>query len=288
MSLLSVLFFAFALAIGALVGRRLAARGFTAENALKGRQHIAYLILLAIAAAFALLYYSSRLSFIAWLPTTVLLYGEESVWPLVTSMATFSLGLVVALEWPGRRDSKRLRTLAVGVGVLLLALGYLGWRSLPVTGILGEPRVHNGVVMQTTAYTCAAATIATLVRAVGLDTGMTELAVVAVARTTREGTTTLGEIRAMRALGLEPRLGRRLTPDSLVAIGPLALLHVDEPVGATTIRHAVALLGIDSARRTVTLGNPLHGRQLKGFDELKGFWLGEAVFVTAPRLPQGP
>ena len=55
--------------------------------------------------------------------------------------------------------------------------------------------------------------------------------------------------------------------------------HVDEPVAATTIRHAVALLEVDPVAQTITVGNPLYGRQVKAFDELDGYWLGEAVLV---------
>jgi hypothetical protein len=61
-------------------------------------------------------------------------------------------------------------------------------------------------------------------------------------------------------------------------LGP-AVLHVDEPVLATTIRHAVALLAVDTAARTITVGNPLRGRKVKRFAELRGYWLGEAVVL---------
>ena len=106
---------------------------------------------------------------------------------------------------------------------------------------------------------------------------------VALTRTTRGGTSTLGEIRAMRAAGLGARFATGLTLDSLVASGTFALLHVDEPAGGggTTIRHAIALLHIDPVARTLVVGNPLHGRQTKRFDEMEGYWLGEAVLVEA-------
>jgi predicted double-glycine peptidase len=279
-SLASILTAVAGLGLGALLGRRLAARGVTAENALTGRQGLAYSILIAIAAGFALVYFGPRLSLLSWVPTPVTLYGEEAVWPLAGGMAAFALGLLALMEWPGRRVPKRLATLALGSVVMAAALGYLGYRSLPVTGELGAGLVVDGVVMQTTSYTCAPASIATLARAVGLNAGLTERAVVELARTTRKGTTSLSEIRAMGALGLMPRYARRLTPDSLAAAGQPALLHVDEPVAGTTIRHAVALLAVDPAARTVTIGNPLHGVQRKTFEELRGYWIGEAVFVT--------
>ena len=83
----------------------------------------------------------------------------------------------------------------------------------------------------------------------------------------------------MEAMGLQPRFALGLTVDSLLAHGGPALLHVDEPVGPRTIRHAVALLEVDPEAETVTIGNPLEGRQVKSFDELDGYWIGEAVLV---------
>jgi hypothetical protein len=100
------------------------------------------------------------------------------------------------------------------------------------------------------------------------------------AGTGRSGTTTLAEMRAMRALGLEPVFARRLSPESLATRNQLAVLHVDEPIGAATIRHAVALLAVDARARTVTIGNPLSGRQVLPWGALRGYWSGEAVFVT--------
>jgi hypothetical protein len=68
--------------------------------------------------------------------------------------------------------------------------------------------------------------------------------------------------------------------DSLVALGSPAILHVDEPVAnGTTINHAVALLGIDSATGTATVGNPLRGLQIVHFDELDVYWSGEAAII---------
>ena len=173
-----------------------------------------------------------------------------------------------------------------GAGTLTLATGFLLFRALPVTGILGPPAVLEGIVIQTTPYTCAAAAIATLARFTGLDSGMTERDAVRLAGTTREGSNARAEVRALRALGLSPEFRRHLTPDSLRFLGP-AILHVNEPVLAKTIRHSVALLAVDTAARTITVGNPLRGRQVKRFADLGGYWFGEAVVLgmAFPRLP---
>jgi hypothetical protein len=141
----------------------------------------------------------------------------------------------------------------------------------------------DGVVMQTTPYSCAPSTIATLVRHVLGDTTVTERSVTVMTRTTRDGTNTLAEIRAMRRLGLEPRFSHRLTADSLLAYGLTALLHVDEPVAGVTGRHAVALLEVNADSGTFTIGNPLRGLQVLRVEDLEGYWIGEAVLAQTVR-----
>jgi hypothetical protein len=263
---------------GAILGRRLAASGLTAQNALIGRQRLAYATLVGVGAAGALIYYSYK---VRWLPDTLVLYGEVAFLPATQLVAGFAIGLLLLLEWPGRRDSVRRRQLIAGTAILVVGWGFLAYRSLPIASQLAESLVIDGVVMQTSSYTCAPASIATLARHLLQDTTVTERQAAVAARTTRGGTHTLGEIRAMRALGLEPEFRRQLNADSLVAREGLALLHVDEPQpGGRTIRHAVALLEIHPNARMMTLGNPLYGRQMKSFDDLDGYWLGEAVFAT--------
>lgn len=275
--LMPVVLFAVGVTLGAVFGHRLGARGVTAENALTGRQAAAYLSLGGVAGAAFALYFAHD---IPWLPTAGVLYGEAALWPLIQLVASSGLGLIITLEWPGRKDKRRLRNMLSGTFALLLAAAFLLYRDLPVSGILGEAQVSGDVVMQTTAYTCAPATIATLMRAMG-DSTVTERDAARLAGTSRMGTSSLQEVRAMKRLGMNPRFARGLTPESLAASGSLALLHVDEPVASTTIRHAVALLSVDGPGRTIIIGNPLHGRQVVSFDSLRGYWLGEAVFVAA-------
>jgi len=278
-----ILVVALALVAGILAGRTLARRGVTAANALTGRQAQAYAVFLGVAALGAILYWGPRL---AWMPTWFALYSEAMVWDGARALAAVALGLLLGLEWGGRRDRARRRQLLGGSAVLILATAFLLYRSLPVTGILRPPAVLDGIVIQTTPYTCAPAAIATLARFTGLDSGMTERDAVRLAGTTREGSSARAELRALRALGLSPGFRRHLTADSLRFLGP-AILHVNEPVFSTTIRHAVALLAVDTAARTITVGNPLSGWQVKRFAELSGYWDGEAVAlgVAFPRLP---
>jgi hypothetical protein len=65
----------------------------------------------------------------------------------------------------------------------------------------------------------------------------------------------------------------------------LAVLHVMEPFNGVKIQHAIGLLAINPQQRTLTVANPLYGLQVKSYDQMPGYWLGEAVFVT--REPNG-
>lgn len=270
-----------ALGTGLYVGTALARRGVTADNALAGRQRQALVVIAAACAAAAVLYWGTDQP---WVPTFLLFWGEVTVGPGTRMIAAFGLGLVIGLEWPGRHEKKRRSNLVYGGAALVLLTGFLLHRSVPIGGMLLAPAMADGIVMQTTSHTCAPAAIATLARVTGADTGMTERDAVELTRTTREGTTTQAQMRALRALGFHPVFRRNLPPESLGVLGP-SVLHVDEPVLTTTIRHAVALLAVDTTARTITIGNPLHGRQAMRFDELRGYWIGEAVTLGPRGVP---
>jgi len=281
-SMLGALVILVALAAGAALGLRLAARGLTAQNALIGRQRLAYTILGGSGLLVLLLVYAPRLR---WMPDVVVLYGQGSALHLARAACALAVALLVTLEWPGRRDRARRRQLVTGGLLLGVVAVYLGWRSLPLRMHAEDAFIDDGIVRQTTAFTCAPASIATLVRWFGGDSGASEASVATLAGTTHEGTSTLGEIAVMRRLGLAPRYARWLTPDSLIAAGHPALLHVNEPLpSGATIRHAVALLAVDAHARTVLLGNPLRGRQVRRFADLLGYWDGEGVLVTSAPL----
>ena len=217
-----------------------------------------------------------------WMPDVALLYAEEYGWPVLRFVGWLVLGLLPALEWRNVREGRGGRVAAVTLA-LAIGVGHLAYLAHPIAGALHRAREHDGVVMQTTSYTCAPASIATVARAARPGLRVSEREVAEMLGTTREGTSTLAELRAMDALGLRPRFARRLTTDSLVARGAPAVLHLDAPSRRGIVRHAVALLSVDPVRRTVTIGDPMRGRQVKRFEDLDRIWLGEAVFVTVTK-----
>lgn len=58
-----------------------------------------------------------------------------------------------------------------------------------------------------------------------------------------------------------------------------AILHVKEPVGKNLINHSVALLSVDRDKKMFKISNPLYGIEYKSYEQMKGYWYGEGVFV---------
>lgn len=266
--------------LGILMGRSLAERGLTANNALEKHQKTVYIILTIITFFVGVCLILGYLKLTNLIPAFLLLWIGGHLTDLSLGIGFLGLGLLVGLELPGWNNPQRRYQLISVVVLLSLPLFFLVRETLPITGLLGEPLEVDNVVLQTTPYTCAPATIATLGRWVGKHPQLTEKDVVKIAGTNRFGTSTLDEIRAMRRLGLMPNYQKNLTLNDLISQGKPALLQVNEPVGETTIHHAIALLEINFKRRTLTLANPLYGKQLKLFEQMQGYWTGTATFVN--------
>jgi hypothetical protein len=112
---------------------------------------------------------------------------------------------------------------------------------------------------------------------------MTEKAAVELTKTNRFGTTTLGEIRALKKLDLNPQYRHNLTVDDLITLGQPAIMHVKEKNKTgkgVRFSHAVAYLAVDRPKKLVLIGNPLYGLQIKTFAELDRYWFGEAITLT--------
>jgi predicted double-glycine peptidase len=272
-----------AIAVGAIVGRGLAQMGMTADNALKKHQRHVYRIgigALFLGTMISIILITGRQS--AWLPAFLILYIAAYFWHGILLGCAVCTGLLMGLELPAWRDRARLQQLILFLIVSCSGIIFLLQQGLPITATLGPPLISEGIVMQTTPSSCAAATIATLARYINPTRTTTEKDVVELARTSKTGTSTLAEIHAMESLGLAPQYARNQTIADLIKRQQPALLHVMEPVGSTTIAHAIALFSIDSAQGSVTLANPLSGKQVRPITDLKDYWIGEAVFVTAP------
>lgn len=266
------------LVAGSLMGAFLASRGVRAATALDGRQAWGWAVVL-FGGTLVWALYTGRLQDL--LPSSAQPYMDLAFHPGATLLSTFVFAFLALLERRAWREEGQRRSLGLGLAITLVLIGYLAWLSLPVRP--SEDLSAEGVVFQTTPFTCAAASIATIGRVTGVAPALTEGEAAHLARTTNGGTFASGELRALRELGLTARFGRRMSVDSLVAHAGVAILHVNEPLpGGRRIRHAVALLALDPTTRTIRIGNPLEGIQEIPFDALDSYWIGEAVLVSVP------
>ncbi len=270
---------------GISIGRSLAQQGLTAANALQYHQKQVYvisLLALGIGTLLGIVLSAGRSS--PWVPSFMLLYVGAYIWDAILAVCCFCTGLVLSLELAGWKDRQRLQQLILFLLVSVSATLFLIYYQLPITNLVQAARVSEGVVLQTTPYSCAAASIATIAQISQPESPITEEDVVRLAKTSRRGTSTIAEIYAMQALGLSPQYERNLSIQDLINRHQLAVLHVMEPVGATKIAHTIALLSINPVNRTLTVGNPIYGRQIKTFAEMKDYWLNEAVFADGSSM----
>ncbi|MEB3886171.1 papain-like cysteine protease family protein [Lyngbya sp. CCY1209] len=277
------------LVLGIMLGNRLAKRGLTAENALEKHQKTVYFIVIPVTIAIGLGLILGKLELTGWVPLFILLHLGEHFDSLVLAIGWFGVGLLLGLEWRGRTELKRLQQLILTIVVMTVPLCFLMSYWLPVS--VSSPLIMDGIVLQTTTYTCAPASIATLAKWTKIAPDATEKEAATIAGTNRFGTGGLAEMRAMRRLGLKPEYRRDLTVNDLVILNHPALLHVKALIGGERIGHAIALLAIDPVEKTFTIGDPLDGIHVKSFEELEpaaGYWTGEAVLVKASAFPIAP
>jgi len=281
-----VLVCALAFVCGAMLGKNLAANGVTSDNALKNHQKPLVWLLIAVIPLLGILVILDKLHLASILPQIfppmLLIYLAGYFNEIILGMGCFFLGLLLLLESSPKRSRKKIIQLMVALSAISFALSILLFFLQPVQAMVAKPKIINGVVMQTTPYTCAPASIATLARATKKYPVITEEEVVTLTKTNRFGTTTLREIRAMARLGLNPEYNHNLTIDDLIASNSPALLHVKEKRKngkGVRFSHAVALLSISPQQGLILIANPLYGLQIKTFEEFGQYWFGEAILI---------
>lgn len=275
-----------AFAGGALFGKNLALAGITSDNALKNHQKLLVWLLIAIAPLLGILILLDKFHLALLLPkifpSMLLIYLAGYFNELIIGFGCFFLGLLMFLELSGKRSQPKITQLLVALGAIAFALSILIFCIQPVQALVAQPKIIHGIVMQTTPFTCAPSSIATLGRYTKKYPNLTERDVVALTKTNRFGTTTLAEIKAMEKLGFNPEYRHDLTIEDLVRLKRPALMHVKEKRKTgkgVRFSHAVAFLAIDPEQELVLIGNPLEGIEVKTFYDLKGYWFGEAILV---------
>jgi hypothetical protein len=272
---------------GCILGKNLAAKGITSDNALKNYQKPLLYLLLAIASFLGSLILLDKFHLAPLLPKIfppmLLIYLAGYFNEILLGLGCFFLGLLVFLELSGKRSPQKILQLLVATGAIAFALSILLFFLRPVQALVAQPKIIAGIVIQTTPYTYAPASIATLARYTQKYPHLTEKETVKLTKTNRFGTTTLAEIRALKNLDLNPQYRHNLTVHDLITLGQPALMHVKEKSKTgkgVRFSHAVAYLAVDHTKKLVLIGNPLYGLQIKTFAELDQYWFGEAITLN--------
>jgi Peptidase C39 family len=270
--------------LGIVVGKNLAVRGINADKSLDKHKTLLLVGFVTVAIVFTLLFIVDRYN-IAYLlpkvfPSSILLFLGGYFNNFVLYWGCSIIGLLVALEVFGRSHIRQKIQLSFALIAISYALVYHLHYLLPIGHLVTRSIIYDDVVIQTTPYTCAPASIATLVRLVGNKPNFTEKDAIELTQTNRFGTTTLAEIKALDELGLQPQYAHNLTIKDLIARNQPALLHVKEKYRGQLNSHAVALLEINTPQQLITIANPLYGKQVKTFQEMNEYWFGEAIFVN--------
>ncbi|CCQ54568.1 cysteine peptidase family C39 domain-containing protein [Crocosphaera watsonii WH 8501] len=270
--------------LGGFLGNDLAKKGITADNALEKHQKTARIIFIGLAAILTVLIIIDRSNVAYYVPQLfphfLSLYIQAAFDNVLLCVGFFLFGLLFLLELSGWSSKKRRNQLLVGLAAITFCLSVLFYLFSPIVNDVGELKIVDGVVIQSTTVTCAPASIATLARLSGKHPEITEKEVTKLTRTNRLGTNTLAEIAAMKKLGLNPDYHHDSTLDDLVNRKQMALLHVKQRWLSQQFPHAVVLMDIDMEKEELILGNPLSGIETKPFSELEGYWFGEAIFIN--------
>jgi len=270
--------------VGGFLGKKLAARGITANTNLEKHQGKILLGLIAAVIIIVSIYLLNLFNLIHqvlfFVPPILLLYIGAYPYEIVLIAGFFVLGLLLFLELSGKSSFHRKLQLFFAIAILTAPLTVFLNSYLPLTNSLGESIItQDGIVFQSTSYTCAPSSIATLARFTKKHPNITEKDVVKLTKTNKFGTSTLAEIRAMEKLGLNPEYKNGLTIQDLVKINQPGVLHVRLKSGGRTIGHAVALLSVDPAKQVLIIADPLSGMKEIKFSQLKGYWFGEIVLI---------
>lgn len=217
-----------------------------------------------------------RIPRVTWfLPPALDLWRELILWTLAGGLFAYLAGIATHVAVV-RRDAERNPLLAACTGILL-ALGYLQVRGTwEIAAQLSRCETPDGYALQTSGYSCAAASLANVARALGVPA--TERQMARLAGTTCAGTSAGQILHALRQVGLR---GTKLTltlDELRRRPQPCILLVEYADYGPDS--HAVAFL--PSTNAALRIVDPLVGPQDWSADRLRRVWIGHAIACERP------
>jgi hypothetical protein len=205
------------------------------------------------------------------LPVWLELYYMAIVWGAIVALFAllFGFAATVALR---TRHHERVKLL-IAAALLIGAVEFAQWRyTRPVAGQLNDWVTGEGIVMQSSGVSCAAASAANMARSLGIDKSEREMA--ELFGTTELGTSAAQVVRGFADLGIDCR--KVLVDDGDVAgIAVPAMLFIDHATAGPE-SHAVARF---AHAGVVEVWDPLTGSPISA-PSLARNWHGRAVICA--------
>lgn len=234
--------------------------------------------LLHIAGVFAVVFFvvlvvCGKVRWIAWrMPLWLEFHSALIIWCTLTAIISLVFGLALAVVFAeGHRERWKLALVSVLTGVTLLAFQRSNHRLIHEE--LSDETTEDGVVLQTSGASCAAATGANILRWYGLD--YTEKETAQIMGTTGSGTSPAQVIYGMRKIGFDGHKFEDLNCE-LSALPVPCMLFIDHKVTGPE-SHAVMFAGEREGLSEIL--DPLLGRRLVSRDEFIGFWHGRGIVI---------
>ncbi|MES1180787.1 MAG: cysteine peptidase family C39 domain-containing protein [Verrucomicrobiota bacterium] len=200
-------------------------------------------------------------------------FAFSGKWWLLLAGAMFAHGLGCGLKqiprpWPRR---------ALYFGALLVLLGLVGLRTMPVYFLLGDgQRDAHGYLRQSKDYefTCAAVALLNYLEQYRGDRGLTERGVSKNCGVTVEGTTIAALVRAARTYGLTNATARVLPWPELERRGRPAIVSIST---LPQVHHATLFIRMDA--QTVYFIDPAYGPWTVTRERFREIWYGKTVLL---------
>jgi Peptidase C39 family len=252
---------------GAAMGRaRLNEQSALSFQARLSRTRHIYLIFPLLLAFPYINFYLSRHVSVQWdMPDWLQIHWAALSWGIVSGLLAYVFGFCSKVAFTLGHRWKWCPAL-LGAMVELVIQVYAGWSSRPRLLLMGEARTSkDGVILQSSAFTCVPAAGANIATILGVHTTEKELA--QLFHTTRDGTFPAQALEGLRELGIS---GRKVTASSGIrTVKPPAMLFV---IGDT---HAVVYAGM--ADGLFEIWNPNFGKRFMPEKQLGVIWAGHAL-----------
>lgn len=206
-----------------------------------------------------------------YLPVVVDRWRDLLLWTLSSGTFSYLAGISGHISF-ARREPERYKLLFATI-VILGSLGYMQIQGAwPIASLLTHQQTTEGYVLQTSAYSCAAASLANVARYHGIPA--TEKHMAKLAGTTRSGTSAGEILHALQQIGLHG-IKRQATIADLSAMTNPCILLVEIP-GAGPDSHAIVLLPSSGSKRLLVV-DPSHGLETRSADSLAAVWRGHLI-----------